>query len=391
MGFLVINETFDEWRRGWDFVDGELVSSPNKGKARFGYHLYFDEWAERDLADHIRRDRNHPSVIMWSIGNEVPEAQKFGEIETVRRLRDLCHKLDPTRPVTAGINHIQNANDTGFLEFLDVVGYNGGGGSCFLYEEDHARFPQAHSTPPKCPHSLQTRGEYRTRTSLPRKERQPAHLTEARLFPETDAWYESSYDNAAVRINARDSWRLTSTLPFVAGEFRWTGFDYIGESGGWPRVLGNFGVIDLCNFPKDTYYFYQSQWTDKPMVHLLPHWTWPGKDGVVIPVFCYTTCDEAELVPQWQVARRRGFSKDPDMHLTSWMVPYAPGELKGVARKDGQVEIATAVTRTAGRAGARGPWQRTNCNSTPTRRDLSYLTIRIEDEDGRFVPAAAAG
>ena len=347
LGFLVIDETFDEWRRGWDFEGRTIVASHNnKGKARFGYHLYFDEWAERDLTDHLKRDRNHPSVILWSIGNEVPEAQKHGEIETVRKLRDICHKIDPTRLVTAGTNYIAGANETGFLELLDVVGYNGGGGSCFRYEEDHKLYPNRVIYASEVPHSLQTRGEYRTHTRFREKQHQPPNLTDTEVFPETDAWYESSYDNSAVRINARDSWRLTRNLPFVAGEFRWTGFDYIGESGGWPRVLGNFGIIDLCNFPKDAYYFYQSQWTDKPMAHILPHWTWPGKDGTVIPVLCYTNCDDAELFLNGTSLGTRTFDEKDDMQLR-WMVPYAPGELKVVARKDGKT-AATHVIRTAG-------------------------------------------
>ncbi len=387
MGFMVLDETFDEWRRGWNFEGGELVSSANnKGKARHGYHLYFDEWAERDLTDHLKRDRNHPSVIMWSIGNEVPEAQKNGEIETVRKLRDLCHKIDPTRPVTAGTNNIAGANKTGFLDLLDVVGYNGGGGSCFLYEEDHKKYPNRIIYASEVPHSLQTRGEYRTRTSFREKKHQPESLTEVEVFPETDAWYESSYDNSAVRINARDSWRLTKTLPFVAGEFRWTGFDYIGESGGWPRVLGNFGIIDLCNFPKDTYYFYQSQWTDKPMAHLLPHWNWPGKEGVVIPVLCYTNCDEAELFLNGESLGKRRFDEKNDMDL-KWMVPYAPGELKVVAMKAGKV-AATDIIRTAG-APARVVVTADQQKLDPATRDLSYLSIRIEDAEGNFSPDAS--
>lgn len=188
---------------------------------------------------------------MWSIANEVPEAQKYGELETVQILAKLVREIDPTRPVTAGINHIHTANETGFLEHLDIVGYNGGGGSCFLYEEDHKRFPDRIIYASEVPHSLQTRGEYRTHTNYREKTHLLPNLTEEEVFPGTDACYESYYDNAAVRIHARDSWHLTKTLPYVLGEFRWTGFDYIGESGGWPRVLGDFGVIDLCDFPKD--------------------------------------------------------------------------------------------------------------------------------------------
>jgi len=387
MGFLVIDETFDEWRRGWGFEDGNLVSSKNnKGKAKYGYHLYFDEWAERDLTDHLLRDRNHPSVILWSVGNEVPEAQKYGELETLKQLRDLCHQLDPARPVTVGTNLIAGANASGFAELMDVIGYNEGGGSCFQYEADHRRFPQRRIYGSEVPHSLQTRGQYRTRTRFAEKGHQPPHLTAEEVFPETDAWYESSYDNAAVRISSRDSWRLTKTLPFVAGEFRWTGFDYLGESGGWPRVIGNFGIIDICNFPKDAYYFYQSQWTRKPLVHLLPHWTWPGKEGCVIPVWCYTNGDSAELFLNGKSLGRRAFTGKTDMHL-EWLVPYAPGELKAVASKDNSV-VATTTTRTAGLP-ARIALAADQLNISASRRDLSYVTIRIEDKAGNFVPTAA--
>ena len=384
LGFLVIDETFDEWRRGWNFKDGQLVSSPNdRGKARNGYNKYFTEWYERDLIDHLRRDRNHPCVVMWSIANEVPEAQKFGELETVQIVAGLVRKTDPTRPVTAGINHIHTANETGFLDYLDIVGYNGGGGSCFLYEEDHERFPQRTIYASEVPHSLQTRGEYRTNTNYRERKHAIPNLTEEETFPGTDAWYESSYDNAGVRINARDSWHLTKTLPYVLGEFRWTGFDYIGESGGWPRVLGNFGIIDLCNFPKDTYYFYQSQWAKKPMIHLLPHWNWPGMEGTVIPVHAYTTGDEGELFLNGESLGVRRFSEE-EPYLLEWMVPYAAGELKAVARREGK-EIATTVIRTAGPA-EQFQLEADQLELDPTQRDLSFLTIRVEDKNGNFDP-----
>ncbi|MGE9270970.1 MAG: glycoside hydrolase family 2 TIM barrel-domain containing protein [Verrucomicrobiales bacterium] len=386
MGFLVVNETFDEWRRGWSFEDGTLVSSKGtKGKARFGYNKYFDDWAERDLTDHILRDQNHPSVIMWSVGNEVPEAQKHGELETVKWLQDLCHKLDPTRPVTVGCNFIKGANESGFAEILDIVGYNGGGGSCFEYENDHKTYPDRLMYASEVPHSLHTRGEYRTHTKYREQQYEVPDLTPEEVFPETHAKYESSYDNAGVRINARDSWRLTRDLPYFMGEFRWTGFDYHGESGGWPRVIGNFGIIDICHFPKDTYYFYQSQWTDKPMAHLFPHWNWAGKEGTEIPVWCYTNGDSAELFLNGKSLGKRTFTEENDMHL-EWLVPYEPGELKLIASQDGNV-IAEKIVRTASepKQVALSPDQ---TQLTAGSRELSYVTVEILDENGNFVPKA---
>jgi beta-galactosidase len=387
LGFLVINETFDEWRRGWDFEGSLLVASrTNKGKAPFGYNKYFDEWHERDLTDHIKRDRNHPCVIMWSMGNEVPESVKHGEIETVQRLRKLYHQIDPTRPTTVGCNHMKSANASGFTEHMDIVGYNEGVDSIFEIEGDRIRYPGRMMYLSELPHSLQTRGEYRTHPRYFRPGFDHPKLTENEVFPETDAYYESSYDNSGVQTDARRSWRMTKNLPYLMGEFRWTGFDYIGESGGWPRVLGNFGIIDLCNFPKDHYYFYQSQWTDKPMVHILPHWTWPGKEGTAIPVWCYTNCDEAELFLNGDSLGTRAFDGKNDMHL-EWLVPYQPGELKVVARKDGKV-AATMSHHTAG-APAKISISADQSALDPANRDLSYITIRVEDENGNFAPKAA--
>lgn len=383
MGFLVVNETFDKWRFTWGFEDGKLVCGR---RTQQGYASYIDQWQERDLTDHLLRDRNHPSVIMWSIGNELPEAQKHGELETVKRMSELCHRLDPTRPVTAGCNQISGVNETGFADLLDVVGYNGGGRSCFQYEADHERFPDRFIYASEVPHSLQTRGEYRTHSRFREKQSQPPHLTPDEVFAETNGRYESSYDNAGVRISARDSWRLTKTLPFVAGEFRWTGFDYIGESGGWPRVLGNFGIIDLCNFPKDTYYFYQSQWTEEPMVHLLPHWTWPGKEDATIPVWCYTNCDSVELFLNGESLGQREFTLENDMHL-EWLVPYQPGEIKAVATKDGIV-VRTTARHTAGDA-AKITVSPDQPELVVGNRDLSYVTIQVLDSSDRFVPKAA--
>ena len=280
-----------------------------------------------------------------------------------------------------GCNQMSGVNESGFANLLDTVGYNGGGGSCFQYIEDHERYPNRIFYASEVPHTYQTRGEYRTHSRYRDSLHQPPNLTAEEIFPETHPKYHSAYDNAGVRISARDSWRLTRDLPFVAGEYRWTGFDYLGESGGWPRVIGNFGIIDICNFPKDTYFFYQSQWTERPMVHVLPHWTWPGKEGTVIPVWAYTNCDSVELSLNGKTLGTRTFTTGSDMHL-SWDVPYQPGELKVVAKTDGQV-VCTTVTLTAG-SPARVVLAADQDTLVAGRPDLSYVTIKIVDKHGHF-------
>ncbi len=345
MGFLVIDEAFDEWR---------------EPKKPHGYHRYFDEWAERDLADMVRRDRNHPSIVLWSIGNEIREKGTPEGVRILRMLKGICHREDPTRPVTCGCCDMQGANESGFADELDVTGYNGGGGSVFMYEEDHSRSPARKMIATEVPHTLQTRGVYRTGTfvRVRDKDRNPhprdvglavPDLAEAEVFPEYDKRYCSSYDNCYVRISARDSWRLTRDSAFLAGEFRWSGFDYLGESPGWPAHLWNFGIVDTCGFPKDAYFFYRSQWTREPMVHLLPHWTWPGTEGVAIPVWCYTNCAGVELFLNGRSLGARTVGER--MHV-SWDVPYEPGELRAVGRAEGKdVECAIA---TAGEPAALG-------------------------------------
>jgi beta-galactosidase len=273
---------------------------------------------------------------------------------------------------------------------MDVVGYNGGGGSCFDYEKDHATYPDRIMFASEVPHTLQTRGVYRTQTWYRDLARNPdverkevPHLTAEELFPHFDPHYQSSYDNAMVRISAIDSWRLTSTLPFLCGEFRWTGFDYLGECYAWPAKSWNFGVIDLCGFPKDTYYFCQSQWTHAPMVHILPHWSWPGLEGKTIPVIAYSNCGEVEL---FQDSRSLGRQKMTDAMQLRWDVPYAPGVLRAVGYRDGK-PVAESRHETAGEPAA----VKLECDVASlqaNRTSIAHLKATIVDAQGRFVPHA---
>ncbi len=405
-GFMVVEDAFDEWR---------------EGKTPYGYQLYWNQWWERDLVDMIRRDRNHPSVVIWSVGNEIIEVRQ-GKPEGLPIMRDLqaiCHREDPTRPMTCGCCNSRTTLDAGYAQYLDVFGYNGGGGGCFDYEKDHEHYPDLPMFATEHPHTLQTRGVYRTKTwyrdlhrnkdnvrwyASPRGEK-PSHdltsnqskdrplldlmhipdLTEEEVFEGVDPHYQSSYGNAIVRMSIFDSWYRTRTLPYFCGEFRWTGFDYLGECYGWPAKSWNFGIIDLCGFPKDAYYFFQSQWTTTPMVHILPHWTWPGLEGKTIPVFAYSNGDRVELFLN---DRSLGIREMNDtLMYARWDVPYAPGTLKAVAYRKDEV-IATTEQTTAGEPTAIriAPEEAT---LKADGKDVAHIRIEVVDAEGRMVPHAS--
>ncbi|GAF01633.1 glycoside hydrolase family 2 TIM barrel-domain containing protein [Saccharicrinis fermentans] len=277
MGFLVMDEIFDGWMR--------------KAKMDYGAQA-FNDWWERDMTEWLERNRNHPSIIIYSLGNETK-----GEI--AKELVAKCHQLDPSRLVTSG----HSAS-----EYMDVFGVNGGSEKQGFYQKERPLKPFVAT---EAPHTWQTRGYYRTKTwfrdGYPNKGQQPfalPDLTQEEVFSyewaPRDQWvnrkqhFNSSYDNAMVRISARKNWELMRDLPWYSGHFRWTGFDYYGEAsyvhGGWPFRLFMGGALDVAGFEKDLFYFYQSQWTKKPMVHILPHWTHPTLDkGTEIPVWYILT------------------------------------------------------------------------------------------------------
>ena len=369
LGLMVMDEAFDGWR---------------VNKAPKDYGLYFDKWWKRDLEDFVRRDRNHPSIMLWSIGNEV----RGKTDELTRQIQDVVHRTDPTRPVTCG---------RGEHGVVDIQGYNGDGGKPGTLE----RLAKSRTRPvilTEVPHTFQTRGFYRTRTWWrdPKTKRHPrfpvADLTDKEVFtgdnvkaPKRTITYNSSYDNSGVRICARTSWQRTRDFPFVAGEFRWTGFDYLGESFGWPLKSANFGIIDLVGFPKDHYYFYQSQWTREPMVHLLPHWTHPGREGVKIPVWAYTNCDSVELFLNGTSLGLKAVEKK--MHL-SWDAAYAPGTLKAVGRRGGKVVASKTVVTAGPPAGLKLTCD--NADLAADARDIAQVAVAVVDADGHFAPLAAS-
>jgi beta-galactosidase len=386
MGFMVMDEVFDEWLESWPFGG---VKKP-EGKSKYGYHLLFDEWAEKDLTEVIKRDRNHPSIIIWSVGNEIPDACFEVGTERLKKLMEVVRMEDTTRPITCGITHMHLANETGFASALDITGYNGGGGSCFMYEKDHETYPERIFIATEVPHSFQTRGVYRTQSWY--RGQNPLggimkvpNLTEKEVFPDITKYYSSSYDNAMVRIGARDSWRRTRDFPYMCGEFRWTGFDYLGESMfGWPAKLWNFGIIDMCGFPKDTYYFYQSQWTKEPMVHILPHWNWKGKEGVEIPVVAYSNCESVELFLNGKSLGEKEMGDAMDL---VWQVSYEPGTLVAKGKNNGKI-VSEKVIETAGEP-TKIEMLADRQTIKADRQDVVHLEINITDEQNRFVPDAS--
>ncbi|MFC7335945.1 glycoside hydrolase family 2 TIM barrel-domain containing protein [Haloferula chungangensis] len=358
LGIIVMDEFVDGWNQ----------------KARHDYGAHdFVKWWKRDLTDWIKRDRNHPSVFLWSVGNET-----HGDV--VRELVARCHELDPTRPVTSGASG---------SEFMDILGVNGAseGKGWFDTLADDRVFIGTENT-----HTWQTRGYYRSQTwyrdgLLPEAVSIP-DLTEKEVF--TYDWadnskrtnrkqfYKSSYDNATVRSPARRMIAQIRDIPNNAGMYRWTGHDYLGEaglaSGAWPFKLFSGGTCDLANFEKDLYFLYQSQWTSEPMVHILPHWTHPVmKSGTEIPVWVYSNCDEVELFLNGKsLGKQKPGTKWQEMQC-QWMVGWSPGELMAVAYND-DVEVAKKLIRTA---------------DEPTKLDLSVDGEALSERGNDIVQVRA--
>ena len=395
MGFIVMDEAFDMWR---------------KKKTAYDYSLYFNEWHERDLYDFILRDRNHPSVFMWSIGNEVLEQWSDAQADTLsleeanlilnfghsadmlakegevsvnslltKKLADFVKALDPTCPVTAGCNEPNPANHLFRSEALDIIGYN----------YHNVNIPDVPRNFPGKPFiitesnsALMTRGYYRMPSD------------EMFIWPERwdkpfyDATFAcSSYDNchAPWGNTHEENLLLTKKNDFISGQYVWTGFDYIGEPTpyGWPARSSYFGIIDLAGFPKDVYYLYQSEWSNKQVLHLFPHWNWTA--GQDVDMWCYyNQADEVELFVN---GKSQGVKAKDENHLhVVWRVKYEPGSVKVVARKDGKV-VGEKEIQTAG--------EPKKIRLTPDRntlnadgKDLSFVTVEIVDAEGNLCPLA---
>ena len=405
MGFIVMDESFDMWY---------------KRKTRYDYARYFSEWYERDLTALILRDRNHPSVFMWSIGNEVFEQWSglpdwFTEVESDRkdnlslyeanillnspkkidpaefasgevhinalltqRLAEIVHSLDPTRPFTSGNNEPSPFNHLFRSGALDVIGIN-------YHTEDfitvHRQYPDKPFVASETVSGLMTRGYYMMPSDS-------MYVWPDENNPFTQPVNQcSAYDNCHVPwgTNHETTWNLVKKLDFVAGQYIWTGFDYLGEPTpfNWPSRSSYFGIIDLAGFPKDIYYMYQSEWTDKDVLHVFPHWN--RKVGEMVDVWAYyNRADEVELFLNGRSLGKKS-KADEELHVC-WRVPFEPGVLKAVSRRAGKA-VLTREIKTAGKP--------VKLRLTADRsiiaadgKDLSFITVEALDKDGNVVPDA---
>ncbi len=371
MGMMLMVEPFDDW--------GFRPKSPN------GYGSVFPQWAERDITNMVEHYRNSPSVVMWSIGNEVPSQWGSDGMAELTMLQNLVHKLDPTRPVTCGMDQIGAVLDNGFAAALDIPGFNY---KPQYYDEAYAKLPQKLILGSETASTVSSRGKYYF----------PVEFGEHHTAMHPDK-QSNSYDNESCSwSNIPDlDFEMDDDRPWVIGQFVWTGFDYLGEpspydTDAWPSHSSYFGIIDLASLPKDRFYLYRSKWNEKdPTLHMLPHWTWPGREGQVTPVYVYTSYPSAELFVNGKSQGRRQKTKDGDVvdrYRLRWNdVVYEPGEIKVVAYDaDGKIAGEKTV-RTAGKAAS--------LRITPNRKsiaddgdELVYFTVEALDRNGNPVPDA---
>ena len=369
MGMLVMDESFDCWEQG---------KTPND------YSRLFKDWHERDLRAEVRRDRNHPSVIIWSIGNEVAEMGSPAGVRIGRDLEQIVHSEDTTRYVSVACDNA-NAASNGFASVVDVFGYNY---KPFRYGAAHEANPNKGIYGSETASTISSRGVY----VFPVGAQSDISITRNR-GEDAVAHQISSYDiyHPSWATSPDTEFAAQERNPFVAGEFVWTGFDYLGEPTPWgqrgdPSRSSYFGILDLCGFKKDRFYLYQAHWRPEfSMAHILPHWTWPDRAGQVTPVHVYTSGDEAELFLNGKSQGRK--KKEPFQYRIRWDdVVYAPGELKVVAYKDGK-KWATDMMKTAGPA-AKLHVEADRKVVTADGADLAYVTVTVQDKRGVTAPRA---
>lgn len=365
MGFMMMVESFDEW---------------DIAKCNNGYHRYFKEWAEKDMVNMIHNYRNNPCVVMWSIGNEVPTQCSNEGYKVASFLQDICHREDPTRPVTCGMDQVSCVLNNGFAAMLDIPGFNY---RAHRYEEAYNMLPQNIVLGAETSSTVSSRGVYK----FPVEKRGDA------LY---DDHQSSSYDlEYCSWSNVPDvDLALAEDHEWTMGQFVWTGFDYLGEpspydTDAWPNHSSMFGIVDLASIPKDRYYLYRSAWNKNAhTLHILPHWNWDGREGQVTPVFVYTDYLEAELFVNGKSYGKQRKNNETLQHRfrLMWMnVVYEPGEVKVVAYDDAGKVVDEKVVRTAGK-----PYKlELQVDRTELRadgKDLAYITVNVVDKDGNLCP-----
>ena len=381
MGMMVMAESFDEWK---------------VAKCKNGYNLSFVEWAEKDLVNLLHNFRNSASVVMWSIGNEVPEQGMKGGGKVARFLQDICHREDPTRLVTQGMDNPKAAVNNNFAAVMDVAGFNY---RTFMYPDNYDKLPQGLILGSETASTVSSRGTYK-------------FPVERKAMQQYNDHQSSSYDVEYCSWSnlPEDDYIQHDELPYCMGEFVWTGFDYLGEPTpyytNWPSHSSLFGIVDLASLPKDRYYLYRSHWNPtKETLHILPHWSWKGREGEVTPVFVYTNYPSAELFinGKSQGKRTKDLSVTIDNSKDSvsmkelkrqkryrmmWMdTKYEPGTLKVVAYdKDGKA-VAEKEIRTAG-VPHHIELVADRTSLTANGKDLSYVTVKVVDKDGNLCPNA---
>lgn len=367
MGLMLMIEPFDDWSF--------------RPKSQNGYGAIFNDWAKKDITNMVRQYRNNPSVVMWSIGNEVPSQWGPDGVQELTMLQDLVHFLDPTRPVTCGMDQIGSILDNGFAASLDIPGFNY---KPQHYDNAYKKLPQHIVLGSETASTVSSRGVYKF----------PVELKAMAMYPDHQS---SSYDTEyCYWSNIPDiDFAMDDDREWMIGQFVWTGFDYLGEptpydTDAWPNHSSVFGIIDLASLPKDRYYLYRSKWneTDETL-HVLPHWNWKGREGEITPVFVYTSYPKAELFINGRSQGVREKNDSTVMHRYRLMwneTVYQPGEVKVVAYDKAGNKAAEKIVRTAGKAH--------HLVATPNRttaaangEDLVYFTVQVADKNGNIVPA----
>lgn len=366
MGMMVMAESFDGWK---------------EPKVRNGYGKLWDEWWQKDITNLILNHRNHPSIIMWSVGNEIPEQWKPEGVERYKHLTALCHRLDPSRQVTCGMDQPDGTMWAGFAQVADVPGYNY---RVHKYEEMMKRLPQGFLLGSETASTVSSRGEYFfPDTVAPNKEHANGQCSG---YDVEHCWWSNLPD---------DDWKMQDDYNWVTGEFVWTGFDYLGEPTPydkyWPSRSSYFGIVDLAGLPKDRFYLYRSHWNkNEHTIHLLPHWTWTGREGQVTPVYCYTDYPSAELFVNGKSQGRITKNKDSrlDRYRLRWQnVKYEKGEIKVVVYDKQGNKAGEKTVKTAGKP---AKLQLTADRSTIAADgcDLAFITVSLTDKNGTLCPDA---